>query len=160
MAIKEAQKSVEAVEKAGDNVVSGFGAILDESKADDKPSNLPEAVPAMIIPESVAKEQGDRSSTKLTGAMGSNMGSFNPASEKRMLDKLNKIETMLEQFASSKDITTTQSASDVKKTEHSSMKFDYGEDDDDFNSSLAERLGKYKAFQQNPELIDFLHRHG
>ena len=40
------------------------------------------------------------------------------------------------------------------------MKFDYEEDDDDFNSSLAERLGKYKAFQQNPELIDFLHRHG
>ena len=83
------------------------------------------------------------------------MGSFNPASEKRMLDKLNKIETMLEQFASSRKISTTQSASDVNNPEHSSMKFDYGEDDDDFNSSLAERLGKYKAFQQNPELIDF-----
>ena len=76
----------------------GFGAILDESKADDKPSNLLEAVPAMIIPESVAKEQGDQSSTKLTGAMVSNMGSFNPASEKRMLDKLNKIETMLREI--------------------------------------------------------------
>ena len=113
----------------------------------------------MIIPESVAKEQGDQSSTKLTGAMVSNMGSFNPASEKRMLDKLNKIETMLEQFASSK-ISINQSASDVNNPEHSSMKFDYEEDDDDFNSSLAERLGKYKAFQQNPELIDFLHRHG
>ena len=66
LAIKEAQKSVEAVEKAGDNVVSGFGAILDESKVDDKSSNLAEAVPAMIIPESVTKEQVDRSSTELT----------------------------------------------------------------------------------------------
>merc|ERR1711871_383924 len=160
LAIKEAQKSVEAVEKAGDNVVSGFGAILDESKVDDKSSNLAEAVPAMIIPESVTKEQVDRSSTELTGAMVSNMGSFNPASEKRMLDKLNKIETMLEQFASSRKISINQSASDVNNPEHSSMKFDYEEDDDDFNSSLAERLGKYKAFQQNPELIDFLHRHG
>ena len=47
----------------------------------------------------------------------------------------------------------------IIKKELKNATFEYDEDEDDFNSGLAERLSKYKAFQQNPELIDFLHRH-
>ena len=33
------------------------------------------------------------------------------------------------------------------------------EDEEDYsNASLSERLGRYKAFQENPQLVDFLHR--
>merc|ERR1711871_72965 len=82
VAISEAQKSLEAVQKAGDNIDSGFGAILDEAKVDDKQSNLAETIPAMIIPESVSKEQKIEVASKpLTGVIGNNMASFNPASE-------------------------------------------------------------------------------
>jgi hypothetical protein len=166
-AIEEAKKTTEAMSKAPDNVVSGFEAIIDETADESKSVQSSSNVPTMIIPEGVTKEQkkNQQNVSMIGGSGGGAVAAFDPAAEKRMFDKLNRIEEMLEQFSESGQFnnnmspTRNSSKQNENKSQGRHATFEYDEDEDDFNSGLAERLGKYKAFQQNPELIDFLHRH-
>lgn len=166
-AIEEAKKTTEAMSKAPDNVVSGFEAIIDETADESKSVQSSSNVPTMIIPEGVTKEQkkNQQNVSMFGGSGGGAVAAFDPAAEKRMFDKLNRIEEMLEQFSESGQFnnnmspTRNSSKQNENKSQGRHATFEYDEDEDDFNSGLAERLSKYKAFQQNPELIDFLHRH-
>jgi len=166
-AIEEAKKTTEAMSKAPDNVISGFEAIIDETTDESKSVQLSSNVPTMIIPEGVTKEQkkNQQNVSMIGGSSGGAVAAFDPAAEKRMFDKLNRIEEMLEQFSESGQFknnmspTRNSNKQNENKSQGRHATFEYDEDEDDFNSGLAERLGKYKAFQQNPELIDFLHRH-
>lgn len=128
-----------------------------------------ESIPTMIIPEGVTKVQTQNQPTNnAVGIIAGGFGvgatpTFDPAAEKRMLNKLNRIEEMLERFSKAGTFSNV-STKNTKQGEKigqqvQSGSIDFYEEDDDFDVGLAERLGKYKAFQQNPELIDFLHRH-
>merc|ERR1712023_276839 len=172
-AIEEAKKTTETISKAPDVIISGFEAIIDDkTKAnftDDSMEKMGNA-PAMIIPEGVTKVQTQNEAINNAMGMmipgGSSVGvtsTFDPAAEKRMLNKLNRIEEMLERFSKAGAFVygatknTKEGGNIGQHAQTGSIEF--YEEDDDFDANLAERLGKYKAFQQNPELIDFLHRH-
>merc|ERR1711968_52048 len=99
-AIAEAKKTTEAISKAPDVVVSGFEAINDEKLKTNGEDASIENTPTMIIPEGATKIQ-----TTNQPVMGMAPGSFStgatfdPAAEKRMLDKLSRIEELLKRFS-------------------------------------------------------------
>ena len=97
------QQTTEAMSKAPDNVVSGFEAIIDETADESKSVQSSSNVPTMIIPEGVTKEQkkNQQNVSMFGGSGGGAVAAFDPAAEKRMFDKLNRIEEMLEQFSES-----------------------------------------------------------
>merc|ERR1711871_230781 len=147
-AAKEANKAKKVAEqhietkKKEEPMVSGFGAIAasaDGSSPDDVGVKAPEMeMPSFTKP--VLKSAPVVDGAKV-GAI-----AFDPVMEKKMLDKLNHIENMLEKVSVGNAITYHSESPSFKDDENYSK------------ASLSERLGRYKAFQENPQIIDFMHR--
>ena len=147
---KAAEKHVEEkVQKLKDEpIASGFGAIA--ASEDGTPSTeKTSAAPAMEMPTYSQPIVKQAPVPGAAGGFAAGAIAFDPVMEKKMLDKLNHIEKMLETVSVSRSGTSSYSAGP-------STSF---EDEEDYsNASLSERLGRYKAFQENPQLVDFLHR--
>ena len=151
-ALKHAKKAEEEKKKHIDEaivktepILSGFGAI---AAGDDTVTQTVEAgieMPTYVVP----KEKPQAPPGAPGGLDGGMMGTFDPTMEGKLLVKLNKLERLMERVLSSRGAGTS----------NVSVASAHDDDDIDYsNASLAERLHRYKAFQDNPQLIDFLHR--
>ena len=155
---KEAKKAKEAAEQhveekvkklKDEPIASGFGAIAASEDA-SPPAEDTSAAPKMDIPTYAAPVVKQAPAAGGAGFGGGAAIAFDPVMEKKMLDKLNHIEQILER------VSRGGNTSSSKPTGGVASEFEDGEDYS--NASLSERLGRYKAFQENPQLIDFLHR--